>query len=903
MIQKTVCFICRVLFSARYKVEIKNFSNIIKKGKNNILFLSNHPSLIDPILFVSYIYPVLKFKILGDKDQVSRPIIKKFAKHFNVIQLQRTVKYGKSSIKKIKEVLLQVSEMISKGENIFLFPSGHIIKNKIEEIGGNSGVVSILNNCKDQSSPRVVIVKISGLWGSAFSRANGMYPSVAKVLKNALKIVLLNFIFFVPKRKITIEFFEPNDFPFSASKKDINTYIEKYFNFNPTPNTFVPYYFFEGNQHKILPDPVLKKIEFDLSKVSDTVQNLVYKKLKEVSGVSEFEVHHKLSNELNLDSLTRLEIVLWIEQEFGFIIPNPESLETVADVIGAAAGEVLSNEVKVLKSVSSKWFSDNKRNNKISIPSGENIAIQFLNKVFQNPSKHIIADQMTGTKSYRDILTAVNVLSTEIKKLNTDYIGIMMPATTVSNILYLSVIFASKIPVLINWTTGERTVKYLTELLNISTILTSEKLIKNLENKNIVFSHIKKKFLFLENLKNDITLLNKLSGKLKSYKPFASKLFNVKVNDIAAVLFTSGSESFPKAVPLTHKNIISNISDIAKLNILNEDDAMLGFLPPFHSFGLTVTIIMPMLCGIKTVYHPNPTESGTLVKMIDMYKVNLLIGTPTFVNGIIRAGTKDELSSLRLAVTGAEKCPASVYELLKNKCPDMTVLEGYGITECSPIVSANLPEANVVFSIGKVLPSLDYVILNVDTLNKCKFYEQGMLYLSGPSIFDGYLCYDGPSPFIYFEGKKYYKTGDLVYENEDGILFFKGRLKRFVKLAGEMISMPAIEETLLNHFAQSHDTEVVKESEDKTFQPQSSGDETVVDSNKSGPVLAVESVNDENPEIILFTVKDISRELANNVLKNAGFSSLHNIRKVIKVNEIPVLGTGKTDYLSLLKLI
>ena len=150
--------------------------------------------------------------------------------------------------------------------------------------------------------------------------------------------------------------------------------------------------------------------------------------------------------------------------------------------------------------------------------------------------------------------------------------------------------------------------------------------------------------------------------------------------------------------------------------------------------------------------------------------------------------------------------------------------------------------------------------------------EQGILLLHGPSVFHGYLKYEGPSPFVDFEGKSYYRTGDLVSQDENGILFFRGRLKRFVKLGGEMISLPAIEETLLKVFQ--------KEDED-------------------GTVLAVTAFGDDKPEIVMFTTKKISREEANTVIREAGLSPLHNIRKVVDIEEIPLLGTGKTNYRAL----
>jgi len=179
------------------------------------------------------------------------------------------------------------------------------------------------------------------------------------------------------------------------------------------------------------------------------------------------------------------------------------------------------------------------------------------------------------------------------------------------------------------------------------------------------------------------------------------------------------------------------------------------------------------------------------------------------------------------------------------------------------------------YTIGRVIPSLEHVIIDVDTSEEVGRNRAGMLLVRGPSVFSGYLNYDGESPFVEYKGKEWYKTGDLISEDAEGVLTFCGRLKRFVKLGGEMISLPAIEEVLVPHFTSADD---------------------------EGPVIAVEATPvEENPELILFTVKDTDRVSVNSYLRDSGLSALHNIRHVIKLNEIPVLGTGKTNYLELKK--
>jgi long-chain-fatty-acid--[acyl-carrier-protein] ligase len=249
-------------------------------------------------------------------------------------------------------------------------------------------------------------------------------------------------------------------------------------------------------------------------------------------------------------------------------------------------------------------------------------------------------------------------------------------------------------------------------------------------------------------------------------------------------------------VPLTDRNILTNIRDTLDVVSISDRDVMIGMLPPFHSFGIVVTTVLPVCSGLRTIYHPNPTEAAMLARLVEIYKVSLLVGTPTFLNGIVRVAEQGQLDSLRLAVTGAEKCPQAVYEALRQRCPQLVVLEGYGITECSPIVSANTAEAPVAYSVGKLLPNVEGAIVELETEGRVPPGQTGMLLVRGPSIFPGYLNYDGQSPFVTFEGKLWYRTGDLVSQTADGVLFFRGRLKRFVKIGGEMVSLPAIEAAL-----------------------------------------------------------------------------------------------------------
>jgi long-chain-fatty-acid--[acyl-carrier-protein] ligase len=280
---------------------------------------------------------------------------------------------------------------------------------------------------------------------------------------------------------------------------------------------------------------------------------------------------------------------------------------------------------------------------------------------------------------------------------------------------------------------------------------------------------------------------------------------------------------------------------------------------------------------MKAVYYPVPTDGGVLARHIESYGATILVGTPTFLNGIVRAARDPELKTLRFVITGAEKCPDALFATIAVRWPAMRILEGYGITECSPVVSGNREAWTVRGTVGLPLPSLATAVVDLEERERVPHGEIGMLLVRGPSVFGGYLGFDGPQPFASFESASWYRTGDLVREDLVGNLVFAGRLKRFVKTGGEMVSLPAVEEALLARFGRPEDEEVP---------------------------LALEALELEaRTELVLFTTRPITREEANAAIREAGFSPIHNVRMVRSLERIPLLGTGKTDYRALKALL
>jgi len=863
----------RLLLSLRYRVEVRGLDEVARRGTRSILFLPNHPALIDPPIMISLLFWKFAPRAWADQDQIDRFLIRRLAPRFGVRPVPGVSSYGEGSRAQVQEALGAFADDLRSGRCVLLYPSGHVYRSHLEDLRGNTAACTILQQIPEV---RVVLVRTRGLWGSRFSWAGGQAPDVGKTLKRGLVSLLLSGVLFGPRRRVTMEFFEPQDLPPAADCDALNRYMEEFYNRDAPPNTYVPYTAWEKGGERQMPEPFIGARSEDVGRVPKATRQIVIGHLREMTGVSDLPDEAHLARDLGLDSLSRVELMAWLEQEFGFPQGNVETLQTVADVLLGACGETVAGEPAELKEVPARWFARRWRGESLRVARGDTISEAFLNAARRAPGQAIIADQRAGVKTYRDVITAILVLRGEVESLPGERVGVMLPASVAATVTYLSVMFAGRVPVMVNWTGGPRNVLHSLDLVGVKRIVTARALVSRIARQGNDLSALSDRFVFLEDLAQGVSRGRKLAAWLRARLSWRS-LAVVRVSEMAVILFTSGSESLPKAVPLTHANLLTNARDVCKLGVLRDGDCLIGILPPFHSFGLGVTVITALCTGMPTVYHPVPMEAGMLARLIESYKVSVLVGTPTFLNGIARASTSRQLATLRVAVTGAEKCPDRTYDALAERCPQMAVLEGYGVTECSPIISVNDPKAPRRGTIGKVVPSVQYAMVDVDTGRRAARGARGMLLVRGPSIFGGYLGHDGQSPFVEFEGKAWYSTGDLVVEDESGVLTFCGRLKRFAKLGGEMISLPAVEAVLADHYP--------------------SGDD-------EGPLLAVEASDDaEHPEIVLFAAVEIDRQTANRHIREAGLSPLHNIRRIIRLDEIPLLGTGKTDYRRLRQML
>jgi len=659
--------LAKILLRLRYGIKIKGLDDIKSRGKSRILFLPNHPALIDPAIIVSILHKDFFPHSLAVEFRLANPLIAWISKRFGARLIPDIPRAGSAASTVIKEVLSESIEYLRSGGNFLLYPAGHLKRSYQEEIRATSAVEVILEHVPDV---RVVLVRQNGLWGSSFSWASGKNPDLMFNLKQALKYLFLNGLFFMPRRPVQIEFVEPKNFPRAADRitmnRFMNRFLEDFYNANASRNTYAPYLFYEKGGIGIRPEPEYVKIDWKKYTVPETTQKLVIEFLRQFTGQTDLKKDQRLAYDLGLDSLAVAEVIAWLEKEFGFSQVDVDSLNTVGDIMLAAMGKGVASDTVPLKPASQRWLREPSSNTPLTIAEGSTITEVFLNQAKRNPAKIIIADQTSGEKTYHDLIAAIMVLKPLIKALPGSHIGIMLPASVGATTVYLATLFAGKIPVMVNWTVGSRNMVHSLNLIGVNNVLTASVLVNRLSMQGINLEQLSDRFVFLEDLRSKISYKSKISAYLRSRLTWSS-LKHPKMTDTAVILFTSGSESLPKAVPLSHYNIMTNIRDIPSMVTVMEKDVLIGILPPFHSFGITATIVLPLCMGIRTVYNPNPTEALTIARLIEEYRVSLMVGTPTFLNGIVKASSSRQLQTLRFVISGAEKCPAAVYESINER--------------------------------------------------------------------------------------------------------------------------------------------------------------------------------------------------------------------------------------------
>lgn len=511
---------------------------------------------------------------------------------------------------------------------------------------------------------------------------------------------------------------------------------------------------------------------------------------------------------------------------------------------------------------------------------GDTIGAKFIKTAKGNMTKDAVIDSTDKHLSYFKLLTLSLILSSKFKSLkanksNTKMVGLILPPLAVGAAVNIACYFRGLIPVNLNFTAGSDFLRFAVNTCELKEIITSKSFIKKAGIERTP------EMIFIEDIVKNISSILKISSMLKALAPrfLIKNVFTKTVTDpyeLSTILFSSGSTATPKAIKLSHHNIISNIDGIDQVLWLTNKDKIMGVLPFFHSFGFTGALWLPLLSGFAAVYHPNPLDPKTIGEMIKKYKATLFITTPTFAQSYIRKCEKEDLESLRFAITGAEKLKLDTFNKFKEKF-DIELQEGYGATEMGPVISLNIPDFKAKGShqkgtkfgtVGHPIPGVTIKIVNIDDLSKTLTYEEeGLLMVKGPGMMTGYLKDDVKTNEAIVDG--WYNTGDIARIDKDGFITITDRLARFSKIAGEMVPHEKVEGEIKLLLHKDADCAV-----------------TSVYDDKKGEALVVLHT-DEN-----INIDDITTKLNQSEMPNLWVPKKSNY---FFVPEIPVLGTGKKD--------
>lgn len=897
LIQKVLARLFLGILQLRYRVKVQGLDKVVqesKKRSGGILFLSSHPAMTDPVLTFTLLWKHFAPRPISTEHIFEMPLVHQLLTWIRGVPVPNFKTTGNTFKKQRGErTFRRIQQGLKRGDNFVIHPAGRLKLTGYEAMGGASWAHRLISEIPDV---QIVFVRHRGLWGSTFSRAiSGRSPNLWSAFFSAVKMVLKNGIFFAPRRDVQVDFHIPEgDFPRRGSRVEFNRYFETWINSHgddaPTgePPNLVSTSFWRGEFPEIAQVYQQDEGEIELNRIPTQVRQAVVEELCRMTKLPKRAItpEKQLGKDLGLDSLDGAEIIVFLDDRFSVSGVRTNDLTSVGKLMAIAAGQIdlqVAPPDDEQDEIASGWHEKGSRP-AVLAPEGRTIQEAFL-KVCDR-MKHAVAcaDKTSGCLTYRQLKMRVLLLAYELRHLPGDRVGILLPASVTVTAVILACQLAGKTPVMINWTVGARHLESTVSQANIHVILSSRKFIDELENVDL--KGVAPLFYMLEDLRDRLGLRRKLKAFVESYRT-ADVLLDewngwfVGENEPAVILFTSGTESLPKGVPLSHRNILSNIRACFAVFPLMAKDVLYGILPPFHSFGFTITGLLPILVGLKVVYSPNPTDSIRLARGIHMWGISLICSAPTFIRGILHAATSQQLQTVRLFIAGAEKTPQDLFEAVAELGPGKQLLEGYGITECSPVLACSRP-GRAQRGVGHPLPNVEIRILDLDTQVPLSQDQEGLIVVRGPNVFSGYLIESGVSPFVRIEDADWYSTGDLGSLDAEGHLILSGRLKRFVKIGGEMVSLQAIEEVLISALTSEED---ILESK--------------------GPVLAVTAreLEGKKPELIFVSPIKATLVELNALLKESGLPSLARLSHVVAVDAIPMTGTGKASYRALNDLV
>ncbi len=480
----------------------------------------------------------------------------------------------------------------------------------------------------------------------------------------------------------------------------------------------------------------------------------------------------------------------------------------------------------------------------------------------------IIVDGDERVLTYDDIVRAALALGHALKKGTKarEAVGIMLPTSAGAIISFFAVSAFNRVPAMLNFTNGAAGVTSAIRTAKVKRVVTARRFIQlaKLESMVAELSDVAE-IVYLEDVREKLGVMDKLTAGIGQFLPGLISLSGAP-DDMAAILFTSGTEGLPKGVALSHSNILSNVEQCRAHVALYPNDAMFNPLPTFHCFGLVAGALMPLLLGMKGIYHPTPLQPHEIVRRVKAHGATILLSTDTFMSQYARAGDQGDLSSIRLAVCGAERVRDETRQLLRRKY-SMEILEGYGVTETSPVAAVNQPGAMRPGTVGHLLAGMEARLEPVEGIPNA-----GRLFLKGPNIMLGYIRAQNPGVIEPPPGG-WHDTGDVVSIDEDGYVAIKGRMKRFAKVGGEVVSLAVVENCA------------------SAVWPEFAHAAVAFPDGRKGEMVTLVTTNPEADRLELV-----------GWAHNHGVAELAIPRRIVHVKEIPVLGTGKTDYVKVEKM-